>query len=114
MTDQSRRDFLKSSALLAAAGVASMAPRQTPAQESAASRPLAGGTGAVFVEAETLYGKVQGVQTAGIKEFNRLLRRMNSASRDESEARAELRAKLLHAIFRRFEVLATEFSGRVR
>jgi para-nitrobenzyl esterase len=70
MTDQRRRDFLKSSALLAAAGVASVAPRQqTLAQESAASRPLAGGPGAVFIEAQTVYGKVQGLQTAGIKEF---------------------------------------------
>ena len=72
MTDQSRRDFLKSSALtLAAAAAASTAASESPAQEAAApSRPLAGAaTGAVFVETETIYGRVQGVQTAGIKEF---------------------------------------------
>ena len=72
MTDQSRRDFLKSSALtLAAAAAASTAASESPAQEAAApSRPLAGAaTGAVFVETETIYGRVQGVQTAGTKEF---------------------------------------------
>jgi para-nitrobenzyl esterase len=71
MTDQSRRDFLKSSALtLAAATVTSMAAGETQAQETAPSRPPSGSaSGGVFVEGETTYGKVQGVQTAGVKEF---------------------------------------------
>jgi para-nitrobenzyl esterase len=71
MKDQSRRDFLKSSALtFAAATVTSMAAGESQAQEAAPSRPLAGvAAGGVFVETETIYGKVQGVQTAGVKEF---------------------------------------------
>jgi para-nitrobenzyl esterase len=70
----SRRDFLKSTALtIAAAGVTSMATQvnaQTPPAEPAARGGLGGGgAGNVFVETDTIYGKVQGVQTAGIKEF---------------------------------------------
>jgi para-nitrobenzyl esterase len=69
-----RRDFLKSSALtLAAATVTSVATQvqaQTPPAEPAARGGLGGGgTGSVFVETDTVYGKVQGVQTAGVKEF---------------------------------------------
>src|SRR4029077_9427177 len=67
-----RRDFLKSSSLLTAASLVSSAgvAQQTPA---APPRPV-GGLGAsaggrIFVEAETAHGRVQGVQTAGIKEF---------------------------------------------
>jgi len=70
----SRRDFLKSSALsLAAATVTSVATQvqaQTPPAEPAARGGLGGGgTGSVFVETDTVYGKVQGVQSAGVKEF---------------------------------------------
>ncbi len=71
----SRRDFLKSSALtIAAAGVTSLATQvnaQTPPAQPAARGGLGGGggTGSVFVETDTVYGRVQGVQTAGVKEF---------------------------------------------
>jgi para-nitrobenzyl esterase len=69
-----RRDFLKSSALtLAAAGVTSLASQvqaqAPPAQPAARGGLGGGGTGNVFVETDTVYGKVQGVQTAGVKEF---------------------------------------------
>ncbi len=67
----SRRDFLKSSALtLAAAGVTSLTSQvqaQTPAKP--APGPGSGGAGSVFVQTDTVYGKVQGIQTAGVKEF---------------------------------------------
>jgi para-nitrobenzyl esterase len=70
MTDRSRRDFLKSSALLAAAGVASMSVGEARAQEAPPARPPGGAAaGNVFVETATSYGRVQGVQTAGVKEF---------------------------------------------
>jgi len=70
----SRRDFLKSSALtIAAAGVTSLASQvqaQTaPAQPPARSALGGGATGNVFVETDTVYGKVQGIQNTGIKEF---------------------------------------------
>jgi para-nitrobenzyl esterase len=70
----SRRDFLKSSALtIAAAGVTTLASRaqaQTPPPQPATRGGLGGGgTGSVFVETDTVYGKVQGVQNAGVKEF---------------------------------------------
>jgi para-nitrobenzyl esterase len=68
----SRRNFLKSSALtLAAAGVTGIAAGEAQAQQpSAPARPLSGTTsGSVFVETDTIYGKVQGLQNAGIKEF---------------------------------------------
>jgi para-nitrobenzyl esterase len=66
----SRRDFLRSSALtLTAASLASLASRAALGQE-APPRPLGGSaTGKLFVETETVYGKVQGIQTTGIKEF---------------------------------------------
>src|SRR5580692_3655837 len=69
-----RRDFLKSSALtLAAATVTSVATQvqaQTPPAQPAPPRALGGGAGAnLFVEADTVYGKVQGIQNTGIKEF---------------------------------------------
>jgi para-nitrobenzyl esterase len=72
-----RRDFLKSSSLsLSAAGAAASAAVSTllsgaaAAQEAAAVRPLGGtATGKIFIEADTAYGKVQGIQTTGIKEF---------------------------------------------
>ena len=67
-----RRDFLKSSALtLTAATVASVSSQvqaQT-AQPETRGGLGAGGTGSVFVETDTVYGKVQGIQTAGVKEF---------------------------------------------
>jgi para-nitrobenzyl esterase len=68
----SRRDFLKSGALtIAAAGVASLAPptqAETPPAQPA--RALGGGaSGNLFVETDTVYGKVQGIQNTGIKEF---------------------------------------------
>ena len=75
----SRRDFLKSSALgIAAAGVTSLASHaqgqttsaQTPAAQPAARSALGGGAGgSIFVETDTAYGKVQGIQNTGIKEF---------------------------------------------
>jgi para-nitrobenzyl esterase len=69
----SRRNFLKSSALtIAAAGVTSLASQtqaQTPAAEPTRGGLGGGGTGSVFVETDTAYGKVQGVQSAGVKEF---------------------------------------------
>src|SRR5450432_1178723 len=72
-----RRDFLKSSSLtLSAAGAAASAAVSTlltgaaAAQEAAPVRPLSGtATGKIFIEADTAYGKVQGIQSAGIKEF---------------------------------------------
>jgi para-nitrobenzyl esterase len=72
-----RRDFLKSSSLtLSAAGAAASAAVSTllsgaaAAQEAAPVRPLGGtATGKIFIEADTAYGKVQGLQSAGIKEF---------------------------------------------
>ena len=69
-----RRDFLKSSALtLTAATVASVASQVqaqgVPAQPATRGGLGGGGTGNVFVETDTVYGKVQGLQTAGIKEF---------------------------------------------
>jgi len=74
-----RRDFLRSSALtIAAAGVTSLASQaraqaaaQAPAQATPATArpPTAGGTGGLFVETDTVYGKVQGIQNIGIKEF---------------------------------------------
>jgi para-nitrobenzyl esterase len=71
---KSRRDFLKSSALtLAAATVTSVASQvqaQTaPAQPATRGGLGGGGTGSVFVETDTVYGKVQGIQNAGVKEF---------------------------------------------
>jgi para-nitrobenzyl esterase len=67
----SRREFLKTSALtLAAASVASLATSPAEAQAPPPSRPLAGSsTGGIFVETDTAYGRVQGIQSAGIKEF---------------------------------------------
>ena len=70
-TDESRRDFLKSSALtIAAAGMTSLASQAQAQTPPAPTTGLGGGgTGNVFVETETVYGKVQGVQSAGVKEF---------------------------------------------
>jgi para-nitrobenzyl esterase len=66
-----RRDFLKSSALTLAAATVTSAASQVQAQSAApASRGgLGGGGGSVFVETDTVYGKVQGIQNAGVKEF---------------------------------------------
>jgi para-nitrobenzyl esterase len=67
----SRRDFLKSSSLLTAASLVSggALAQQAPTPP----RPVGGlgatTTGKVFVETDTVYGKVQGVQSAGVKEF---------------------------------------------
>jgi hypothetical protein len=63
----SRRDFLKSSALtIAAAGVTSLASQveaqTSPAQPATRGGLGGGGTGSVFVETDTIYGKVQGLQ----------------------------------------------------
>ena len=70
----SRRDFLKSSALtLAAAGVTSLASQvqaQTAPAQPAPRGALGGGAaGSIFMETDTVYGKVQGIQNTGIKEF---------------------------------------------
>jgi para-nitrobenzyl esterase len=71
-----RRDFLKSSSLtLSAAGAAASAAVSTLLSDAAAAqeapvRPLGGAaTGKIFIEADTVYGKVQGIQTTGIKQF---------------------------------------------
>jgi para-nitrobenzyl esterase len=76
-----RRDFLKSSSLTlsvagaataaaASAAVSTLLSSAAPAQEAAAVRPLGGSaTGKIFVETATTYGRVQGIQTTGIKEF---------------------------------------------
>jgi para-nitrobenzyl esterase len=46
-----------------------VAARESSAQQ-APSRPLRGSSGSnLFVETDTIYGKVQGIQTVGIKEF---------------------------------------------
>jgi para-nitrobenzyl esterase len=73
---RSRREFLKSSAFcVAAAGVASLAAPAVLAQSAAGgsaarSSPLGGtATGKIFVETETTSGRVQGIQTTGIKQF---------------------------------------------
>src|SRR5215831_12860645 len=68
-----RRDFLKSTTLtLATAGVATAVPAAF-AQEGGTPRPTSalGGTatGKIFVETETTTGRVQGIQTTGIKQF---------------------------------------------
>ena len=70
----SRRDFLKSSALgIAAAGVTSyvsqVQAQTAPAQPAARSALGGGAGGSIFVETDTAYGKVQGIQNTGIKEF---------------------------------------------
>ncbi|MBZ5559088.1 MAG: carboxylesterase family protein, partial [Acidobacteriia bacterium] len=70
-----RRDFLKSSSMtLAAASVGPFVATAAAAQmASPAPRPASSlaGTAAskIFVETDTTYGKVQGLQTTGIKEF---------------------------------------------
>jgi para-nitrobenzyl esterase len=62
-----RRDFLKSAALtVAAVSLAPDAQAQTPA---ATARPAPGNASQLFYTVETAYGKVQGIATAGIKEF---------------------------------------------
>jgi para-nitrobenzyl esterase len=68
-----RRDFLAGAATAAVASAAASTLLSGPAaaQEAAAPvRPLGGSaTGKIFVETETTYGKVQGIQTTGIKQF---------------------------------------------
>jgi para-nitrobenzyl esterase len=70
-----RREFLKSSALTLAAATVTSAASQLQAQSAAAPPETrgglggGGGSGSVFVETDTVYGKVQGLQTAGVKEF---------------------------------------------
>jgi para-nitrobenzyl esterase len=72
---RSRREFLKSSALtVAAAGISAIAGPVAIAQSEsgAAARASAlggGATGKIFVETETTSGRVQGIQTTGVKEF---------------------------------------------
>ncbi len=68
----SRREFLKTSTMtLAAAATAAVASGTTRAQEAAPPRGGLGGgaTGNIFVETDTATGRVQGIQTAGVKEF---------------------------------------------
>jgi para-nitrobenzyl esterase len=68
----SRREFLKTSTMtLAAAAAAAVAPGTTRAQEAVPPRGGLGGsaTGSIFVETDTDTGRVQGIQTAGVKEF---------------------------------------------
>ena len=90
----SRRDFLKSSALsIAAASVASLAPpiqAQTPAAQAAPSRALGGGaSGNLFVETDTVYGKVQGIQNTGIKEFKGIPYGVGRCSLESDQFHAE-------------------------
>ncbi|HEV7356403.1 MAG TPA: carboxylesterase family protein [Steroidobacteraceae bacterium] len=67
----SRREFLRTSVLtLAAASVTSLATNSAEAQAPSPSPSMAGSsTGGIFVETDTAYGKVQGIQSAGIKQF---------------------------------------------
>jgi para-nitrobenzyl esterase len=66
----SRRDFLKSSVIVLAGAATGVAAATVSAQEAAPARPLGGSaTGKIFIETDTAYGKVQGIQTTGIKEF---------------------------------------------
>jgi para-nitrobenzyl esterase len=71
----SRREFLKTSTMTLAAAAATAAAAAVSsgtarAQEAAPRGGLGGGaTGSIFVETDTATGRVQGVQTAGIKEF---------------------------------------------
>ena len=67
-----RREFLAGAATAAAASaaVSTLLASAAPAQEAAAVRPLGGSAaGKIFVETDTAYGRVQGIQTTGIKEF---------------------------------------------
>ncbi len=65
-----RRDFLKSSALTLAAATVTLAT-PAPAQEAAPARGLGSSATSsnLFVETDTVYGRVQGIQTTGIKQF---------------------------------------------
>ena len=64
-----RREFLKSSALTLAAATVTLAT-PAPAQQAAPRGGLGGGsTGNIFVETDTAYGRVQGIQNTGIKQF---------------------------------------------
>src|ERR1700685_2565733 len=67
-----RRDFLAGAATapVASAAASTLLSSAAAAQEAAPVRPLGGtATGKIFIEADTAYGKVQGIQTTGIKEF---------------------------------------------
>lgn len=67
-----RRDFLAGAATAAVAStaVSTLLSGAAAAQEAAPVRPLGGSaTGKIFVETDTTYGKVQGIQTTGIKQF---------------------------------------------
>jgi para-nitrobenzyl esterase len=68
-----RRDVLAGAATAAAAASASVSTllsSTAAAQEAAPVRPLGGSaTGKIFVETDTAYGRVQGIQTTGIKQF---------------------------------------------
>jgi len=73
-TNTSRREFIKTSALTLAAGATTLAAENASAQATETARPVGGlggggAAGKIFVETETVYGKVQGVQVAGVKEF---------------------------------------------
>ena len=67
-----RRDFLAgaATAAVASAAASTLLSGAAAAQEAAPARPLGGSTtGKIFVETDTTYGKVQGIQTTGIKQF---------------------------------------------
>jgi para-nitrobenzyl esterase len=71
-----RRDFLAGAATAAVASAAAATSAATllssaaAAQQAAPVRPLGGSaTGKIFVETDTTYGRVQGIQTTGIKQF---------------------------------------------
>jgi para-nitrobenzyl esterase len=69
----SRRQFIKSSSLTLAAGLTAgvgALPGGSVAQEAAPARALGGNAaGKLFVETQTRYGRVQGIQSTGIKMF---------------------------------------------
>jgi para-nitrobenzyl esterase len=67
-----RREFLQSSSLtLASLGTLAAAATTASAAEDSKPANVLGGraTGKIFVETDTTYGKVQGIQNTGIKEF---------------------------------------------
>ncbi|MBS1788336.1 MAG: carboxylesterase/lipase family protein [Acidobacteria bacterium] len=64
---RNRRDFLKGLSLSVA--VASIAPATSAQTPSTTARPAAGSASQLFHTVETTSGKVQGIATAGIKEF---------------------------------------------
>src|SRR5882724_11041526 len=67
----SRRAFIQSSSLTLAAGLAARGAAAAAAGNtgSSAPSPPPAASGRLFVDADTVYGKVQGLQVTGIKIF---------------------------------------------